>query len=155
MMWELNNFGQASSAAFAMLLGVLISLFYDLFRIDRLIFKRSVITICVQDIIFWSVTAFLLFCLFLLTTNGIIRIYILFIALIGFIICRLTLSRIALMIVQPIKKLTVKIRKKYISFIFKISKIDNHIVLYLKNQYSKIKCAKKRYKKEKNNNKNS
>lgn len=98
--------------------GVIIGIFFDIFRILRRSFKTSDIVTYIEDILFWICSAiFLLFVLFKIN-NGEIRIYSIVGILIGAIVYMTTIS-----------KFFIKINVKIILFIKNIiSKILNVIL---------------------------
>lgn len=92
-MWEINISNQAQTFLFSMLFGVLMCLLYDVIRALNKNGGGSVI-IFFRDILFWIHGAILTFLFLLSRTNGEIRGYVLIASLIGFFICRVTLSKI-------------------------------------------------------------
>lgn len=147
-MWEISNLGQSTAFLWAMMLGGGLSVVYDLFRLDRLIFKRSVLSVALADILFFIISSISVFCLLLITTNGQIRAFILGGVLLGFLFFRLTFSKLMDWLLKPIKKAVNFIRKKYNLFIEKIAGFD---MVFLK----KSSVFKKWLKKLKKANKNS
>ena len=102
-MWEINAAGQFSAALWALLLGVFLCLFYDVFRLDRAVFRRSVLFVIFQDVLFWLVSAVAVFCLLLLTTNGQARSFIFLLLICGFLLCRFTISKATMLLVKPFR----------------------------------------------------
>ncbi|MBQ4155068.1 MAG: spore cortex biosynthesis protein YabQ [Clostridia bacterium] len=112
-MWEINNLHQWVSFAFSLVTGLFCCIIYDIFRIDRQLFKRGKITVFLQDLLIWIIYALVIFSLMLLRTNGEPRFYIFLGSFIGFTVCRLTLSRLTTIVLTPIRRFSVFIRKKY------------------------------------------
>lgn len=154
-MWEISNLGQSTAFLWAMMLGGGLSVVYDLFRLDRLIFKRSVLSVALADILFFIISSISVFCLLLITTNGQIRAFILGGVLLGFLFFRLTLSKLMDWLLKPIKKAVNFIRKKYNLFIEKIAGFD--MVFLKKSSVFKkwLKNLKKANKNSKKTEKNS
>lgn len=149
-MWEINNITQSTAFLWSVLLGCGLSAVYDIFRLDRMIFRRSVLTVALEDILFWIISAFAAFCLMLLTTNGQIRAFILIGVLIGFIIFRLTFSKLIDMLIPYLKKAVKGVRKWYLKFIKKLAKCDRIIIMII--VFIK-KCFKKPHKEQNSNKK--
>ena len=49
-MWEINNFNQYTCFLYAIILGALMEIVYDLFKFDRTLFKRSKVVISLTDV---------------------------------------------------------------------------------------------------------
>lgn len=149
-MWEINNITQSTAFLWSVLLGCALSVVYDIFRLDRMIFKRSVFTVALEDILFWVISAFSVFCLMLLTTNGQIRVFVLIGVFIGFIIFRLTFSRFIDLLALPLKKVIRAIKKMYLKTIKKLAKGDRIFIVF--KDFLK-KCFKKPKNKQNSNKK--
>ncbi len=93
-MWEIHNIDQLQTFGLSLILGLLLCMLYDIIRAYRAVGKPTVFAVFVEDIAFWIVCAFITFMFFLARTRGEIRGYVLVAELIGFIICRLTVSRL-------------------------------------------------------------
>lgn len=143
-MWEISSYSQWMCFLYSVFLGCGICLFYDVLRIDRAIFKRSNLTVFFEDIFFWVIFAFCVYSFLIIFANGQIRAFILFGVFLGFILFRLTVSKLIFLIVKPLKKLTKTIRKGYIKVIEKTVDLTNRV----KNKLNKTITKNK---KEKNN----
>lgn len=93
-MWNISGETQALSFLCSFLLGAGLCLFYDIFRCSRKVRSFSAVSVFFCDLIFSVVSAFCTFILLLIFTGGEIRLFILFGEASGFLICRLTLSKI-------------------------------------------------------------
>lgn len=93
-MWEINNSLQILSFFRSLVLGILLCVFYDIIKSFRLTFNFSTIAIFLQDIIYSVIAAFATFLFLLSVTNGEMRGYVIVGILAGFILSRVTLSRI-------------------------------------------------------------
>ncbi len=93
-MWEVSNYNQVISFAISLGFGALYCLAYDILRGIRHFGFNGVFWVAVQDVVYFTVIAFVTFMLMLAYTCGEIRFYILFAIFLGFIICNYTLSRI-------------------------------------------------------------
>ena len=104
---------QAYLFVICFLCGVIIGIFFDIFRILRKSFKTPDLVTYIEDIIFGIITGvFLIFILFVLN-NGQLRFYIFFGLALGIILYLITLSKIFIKInvtvITTIKKIIIKI----------------------------------------------
>lgn len=93
-MWEINITTQALTFLYAVILGALLCIFYDIIRAFRKAGLNGNISVFITDILFWLVNTFLTFVFLMATTNGQFRVFVLVAELIGFVICRLSLSKL-------------------------------------------------------------
>lgn len=109
--------------------GIIIGIFFDIFRILRKSFKTSDILTYIEDILFWLCSAiFLLFVLFKLN-NGEIRSYTIIGLLLGVLLYMLTIS-----------KYFIKLNVKILTFFKKIiGKIINIILIPIKVLFNILK----------------
>lgn len=133
-MWEISSYNQYLCFLYSVAVGGFIGIIYDFFKIDRKIFKRGVAFIVFEDILFWVISAFVFFSFSVVFSNGQIRGYLLFGTSIGFTVYKLTLSKVVIMLILPIKKLTVIIKKFYLLFLEKT-------IFYCGFLYKKIKSV--------------
>ena len=122
-MWEINIGGQALTFLYAVILGFMLCVFYDIIRALRKSGLNGNVSVFITDMLFWLVNTFITFMFLMATTNGQVRAFVLIAELSGFIICRLTLSRLLF----PVFKFLV------CSFWMLLSKIS---------YYSAIGCSK-------------
>lgn len=119
---------------YAVLLGVLIGVLFDILRLPRLVFRDKFFF----DFLFWIISAIAVFCYLLIFNNGDIRaIFLLFIAM-GFLLVTFTLGYVS-MPVQ--KRLADKIRKSLKSL--------KKVLQKLHNMYYNIKAKKRLTEKKK------
>lgn len=154
-MWEISNSGQGNAFLMSVLLGAVLCVLYDLFRLDRIVFRRSTPVVFFEDILFWLIAAFSTFCLLILKTNGQVRAFVIIGIFLGFIIFRCTFSRLLTLASDPLKKAVKKIRKVYSKFVDFLSKIDRYIKGWFVRAADKSSFKKKSSKKQKNSLKNS
>ncbi|WP_162840357.1 spore cortex biosynthesis protein YabQ [Acetanaerobacterium elongatum] len=76
----------------ACLLGFLLGIFYEIFRILRLLIQTGPVAIFVQDILYWSVSALISFLFILAVNSGQLRIFLLLGIVIGMVVYFLTLG---------------------------------------------------------------
>ncbi len=93
-MWEISVNDQILTFLYSLVLGVLLCVFYDILRAIRKTGSSSYFSVLAGDIIFWIVNSFVTFIFLLSRTNGEIRGYVLVSMLLGFIVCRLTFSKL-------------------------------------------------------------
>lgn len=107
-MWEISNSLQVISFLRSLILGAVFCLIFDIFKGYRLAANPSKALVFVQDIIYFAIISPITFCFLLSVTNGEIRAYVFIGALLGFILFRLSLSRILLKILTFIFKWILK-----------------------------------------------
>ena len=112
-MWEISNYFQWLSFGRAIVFGVGICIFYDILRFIRFVFCSSKLSTFISDLFFWIVTAFSVFCFFLATTNGQMRLYALAGISLGFLLFRVALSRLIFLTARPIRRFVSKMNIKY------------------------------------------
>lgn len=100
------------SCGFGFLLGIL----YDFFRILRIAFFRKKISVFIQDIIFWALSAMLTFIFILSLNHGEIRGYILFGELLGFVIYFFSFGPL----VVRSGKAVIELLKRFLKIVFRI-----------------------------------
>lgn len=99
---------QLQAFLLSLVIGVFIGIFYDLFRILRLSFTENKLVIIVQDILFWSVSAFASFVFVFVVNNGAFRAYLAIGEALGFVVYYFTLGAVVIKVsdwfVQRIKR---------------------------------------------------
>lgn len=95
-MWEISFADQTLTFLLSIPAGAVLCLFYDIFRIIRLSRNTSAVGVFFQDIIYFSISAFFTFCFLIVRCSGEIRGYVLLGELLGFLICRCSLSALVL-----------------------------------------------------------
>lgn len=98
---------------YALLLGGVIGVLYDVFRVSRVAFRLSWLLVLLQDILFFLLAALLLWRYFLLQSSGEVRIFAVLGVLLGWVIYFFTLGclvmRLASLIIRVITRMTVAI----------------------------------------------
>ena len=113
---EITAWEQGGIFLGALLCGASVGLLYDLFRILRKNIKTNPILIGVQDIIFWTLSAIIVFFYIMIGNSGELRLYEILGVGIGAFLYNLILSRFIVEVLQII----LRILKKDILFILKI-----------------------------------
>lgn len=98
---------------YALLLGGVIGVLYDVFRVSRVAFRLSWLLVLLQDILVFLLAALLLWRYFLLQSSGEVRIFAVLGVLLGWVIYFFTLGclvmRLASLIIRIITRMTVAI----------------------------------------------
>ncbi len=108
-----NNFEQLYSFLIFTLVGVIISIIFDIFRILRKTFKTPDMITYIEDILFWIITGFIILSSIFLFNNGELRLYIFIGMAIGILLYMLFISKyfikINVFIINVIKNIINKI----------------------------------------------
>lgn len=158
-----NNLEQLSSFIIFTIIGVIISIIFDIFRILRKTFKTPDLITYIEDIIFWILTGLIVLFSIFLFNNGELRLYIFIGIIIGIVLYMLFISKcfirfnvfiinlikniiakILHIILKPIKYIYSLLKKllfKPISFIFVNFR---NIFVKLNNKIQKIKILNKK-----------
>ena len=99
-MWEISNQLQLLSFFRASVLGGIYCLAYDLLRGYRKVNEGSAISVFFQDLIYFLLITPVTFCFLLATTNGELRLYIFSGIVLGFVLIRLTLSKLFVLMIK-------------------------------------------------------
>lgn len=142
-MWEINSSEQYLCFVYSICMGAILGLLYDFLKIDRIVFKRKNLSIFLQDVLFWIISAFMFFSFSVVFSNGQIRGYLLFGCLLGFLIFKLTISRIFTLIILPLKRIKNMAENKYLNLMKKINFTIISIINGAKNFIKKFLLTKK------------
>ena len=147
---EVNAAGQVASFWIAAAVGVALCLLYDLLRIIRSLKRPGYTAAFVQDVLWSAVAAMITYIVMLVECSGAVRFYIFAGEALGFLACRLTLSRAVMFLSQPAIKalksvykfLKTKIISPLAAFVSKIAAfIFGHakkIPIFLKKHLKRI-----------------
>ncbi len=147
-MWEINVGDQFLTFLYSMLLGGILCAFYDILRALRRSGFDSYISVFISDFLFWIINALLTFIFLISRTNGEIRGYVLVAQLLGFVLFRLTLSKLTFPAFNFIIGLTVKIvsRASWLTVVFcdKIEELLSSTTAFIVKIFKKgVKMVKK------------
>ena len=147
-MWELKSSTQVFTFLAAVILGGILCVIYDVFRALRSCQKNSSVTVAVEDIVFWVFSSITTFILFLAGTNGEVRFFVILGEILGFVVIRLTFSRVIykffLFLVNVINALFCKIYSIYILFLKRILILYKRFFAFLrKKAENMLKLRKK------------
>ncbi len=112
---QTQSLQQLYSFIIFILVGFLIGLLFDMFRISRKTFKTSDIVTSLEDILFWILTGLLIIFSLFKFNNGDIRVYIIVSLIIGITIYMLLFSKIVITILVKF----INVIKKIVSYILK------------------------------------
>lgn len=90
---EVDNFAQITTFALAIGVGLALCLLYDLFRILRLLWPPSQLLLFFEDVLYWVLSALVVFCFLLVRCDGSIRFFAVLGLILGWLGCHLTISR--------------------------------------------------------------
>lgn len=105
------NFSQEQIFIFFFIIGVIISIIFDIFRVIRKSFKTSDFVTLVQDIIFLGITSVLIIGSIIKLNGGEIRFYLFLGIFLGAVIYSLTMSNLCVIILYEFVKICKKILK--------------------------------------------
>ena len=148
-MWEINVADQTLTFMYSMCLGGLLCAFYDVFRAARKTGSYSFLLVFFSDIFFWVVSAFATFIFLISRTNGEIRGYVIVAETIGFLIFRISISKlwfyglvVCFRAIHKIKSMIIcACNKFYVKFEKLILKICNIVFNFLKTIKKLLKNA--------------
>ncbi|MEE1238658.1 MAG: spore cortex biosynthesis protein YabQ [Acutalibacteraceae bacterium] len=93
-MWEIDNLSQLLGFLYSAVLGGIYCMVYDVLRAFRTEIEFSTLAVCVTDVLYSLVCAVTCFCFLLSVTGGQPRAFVFAGAAVGFMVIRLTVSRI-------------------------------------------------------------
>lgn len=109
---------QTSFFLMSVVLGAALGVVYDFFRVFRIVFPLAAKTaaVAVQDIIFWLIYGFCIFCYGTIVCRGEIRFYVILGSLVGFVLYILTLGNLVTGIIRTVVTAFYKGLRKVYSF---------------------------------------
>ncbi len=126
-MWEINNYDQVITFLLSCGLGAFYCFVYDIIRSVRKVCLNSFLVITITDILLWIVYAFMTFLFMIARTKGEVRGYVFFGELFGFILFRISISKL----IVPI-----------LSFVFvKMADINSAICKFADDFYGKFESV--------------
>ncbi len=127
--WE-----QAATCGYALLLGVVLCLIYDSFRIHRILKHPKRLVVFGEDILFFAGAAVLVFCFLVIRCDGELRLYVLACSLLGSILFRCSLNK-------KIFKFRLFAAKKIQKVLTKFKGIGNKLLAWIFARV--VRCKKK------------
>ncbi len=91
---EISLTQQVITFGASVVLGAVLGVVYELFRTVRSLFGGRTVAVFLQDVLFWIVSAFVVYTFFLIFTGGTVRYFVLAGAAVGLIIYLKTVGRL-------------------------------------------------------------
>lgn len=123
----LYNFSQEQIFIFFFIIGIIIGIIFDIFRVIRKNFKTPDLITLIEDISFLIITSVLIIFSIIKLNGGEIRFYLFLGIFLGILIYSLTISNLCVIILSVFVKLCKKVLKIPIYFIKKIFKLIKSI----------------------------
>lgn len=143
-MWEINTANQTFSFILSLCIGALFCVLYDILRAVRKVCLNSFWSVFLTDILLWIFYAFATFLFLMSRTNGEIRGYVLAGELSGFVLFRLTFSRLMLAVLVFIVTKLAELNKKAVRIFNKLYAEFDILLLKIQQYISKsFKSVKK------------
>lgn len=119
----------------SVVLGAVMGIIYDVFRVFRILFPPAAKSkpVAVQDVLFWLIFGFCMFCYSSAVCGGNLRFFMFFGSLIGFTLYILTIGNLITGILRQIAEAVRRVLRKVYSLIFE------PIVKLLKNLCQKVR----------------
>lgn len=141
---------QTTSFLYAMALGAVLSLVYDIFRIIRVAFGGKKTAVFVEDLLFSLVALVLTFVFVIAFNNGELRFFVLIGELFGFVVCHYTVGRVILSFSRAIingvkwvlKLIFTPILKLFKKTLLKIREIKKKLSKSRKNREKPLEISK-------------
>lgn len=147
-MWEISVGDQLLTVVYSICLGIILCVCYDVLRAFRRAMGSGAVAIFIGDIFYFIISAFAVFLFLLARTNGEIRGYVLVCALSGFVLCRVTLSRVLIIPVTFLLSFVVRFLRMLGYYILKfLFSFGDYLMRFSKKSLKKAKCALKTLKK--------
>lgn len=129
---ELTFSQQTTAFLYSLIFGTAAGLFYDIFKIIRMTFCKSKISVFVLDLIYVLIVSLNLFIFSAAYMFGFVRVFVMFGSIIGFLVCRLTVGRLLPLVYCPLiyfgERICVKISRKIKKILKKLLKNSNKIL---------------------------
>lgn len=140
-MWDTTISLQPKIFLYSFVLGIMISIYFDLFKAIRVLHKFSNLQVFFQDIAFFLVVTPSVFIFLIAFTYGVLRGYVLIGLVLGFVIWRITLSRYFILIMAYFFGL---LKKIFANLSAKVSQFTDDIILFISKIVKKFfKMVKK------------
>ena len=123
-----NNFEQLKSFVIFAIIGLIISIIFDMFRIYRKVFKTPDILTYVEDTCIWLITGFIMLFSIFIFNNGELRLYIFIGIFIGVLLYMIFISKYFIKINVTIINLIKNIISKILHIVIKPFKFILHIL---------------------------
>ena len=142
-MWEIGIVHQLTSSGYAIAVGILFAAVYDVLKACCIVFKANNFWVFVKDIVFSLFAFFVTFMLLMARSNGMVRAYILFWVFVGFLLFRISVSKIWLkffmFIFSKLKDFLAFLDRILNKFCDLLDRFESRLLSFLKNFYKKRK----------------
>lgn len=143
-MWEISNYNQIITFLLSLCLGAIFCAIYDIIRAMRKVCINSFFAVTITDILIWILYAFATFVFLISRTNGEIRGYVLAGEATGFVLFRLSFSRLLFPFLQFVFIKTAAVNEKITRYIGWFYAKSEYLILKTSKSVFKIfKSAKK------------
>ena len=147
MRLDFSNFWQLQTLFYSLGTGVLLCLSYDIIRFINRLIRPGAVVIFLMDLIYWIYAAAITFSFFMLFSKGVVRFYAYIGFFVGFIISRITISKLFMLLLTWLNKFMIFLKKqllKPVKFIEeKINTASVNLSKVLHNFKNKIKKEEK------------
>lgn len=131
------------------LMGVLITVLYDVLRILRRIIPHNVIAVSLEDFLYWIVCSLLIFTMLIRENNGVLRWFAVAGAMVGMILYRKTLGFLFVKYVSLLIKKLLHLVGRFFSIIMKpLNMVKNRMMWARKKSPKRLKMGIRRVKKK-------
>jgi spore cortex biosynthesis protein YabQ len=124
---------------YSLILGVILGMLYDVFRIVRIIFKPKEFGVFIQDMVYFILSAFLTFIFMIGFNDGEIRFYVLIGEGIGFCVYHLTVGRFFVLCMRYLVEFIIKILNIVKGWIYKFIMVLKRRSVFLTIKLKNIK----------------
>ena len=114
---DISLTSQLLSFFYAVAMGLVFGVIYDVFRLFRVFTKGRTAAVFIEDILFWTVCAFICYSFMLIFTHGTVRIYVVLAAMSGFYVYQKTVGKLTALLFRCLYK-PVFLLKKSLKRIF-------------------------------------
>ena len=111
MRLDFSNSHQLITFLLSLALGAVFCIIYDIFRFFHKKYSPPWIAVFLGDVLYFALAAAVTFCFFIMFSKGMIRVYVYFGELLGFILCRFSLSKLFWFILTGCDKVITAVSK--------------------------------------------
>ena len=128
---------QAVTFLLSVILGCVLCLIYDIFRVIHKLYINGFFEVLVTDLLFFGFSAFITYCFLILRCQGYFRVFVLVGQCIGFVIVRYTISKFFILVLSAILGLISKVLNKIITKFYQLATKFEKIIKNLINKLKK------------------
>ena len=99
---NINTTEQVMTFVLSIGLGFLFCLLYDILRVFHKLWLKGFFEVLVSDILFWFVLSVVTFCFLIIRCQGSVRVYVIFGQTLGFVVARITVSKLFMRLLTAI-----------------------------------------------------